>query len=262
MKLRWLVGRISRMVALPAILLLAWWAFSYGSTNPYWPSLAVIFDAFPGTWTPERLIGDMLPSLARLLLGYAMALAFGVALGTAIGSLPTLRALCDPILEFVRAVPPPILLPIVALFAGYTSETSKIVTIGLGCTWPILLNTIEGVRSLEAGLLDAARSFRFRPSTRLFKVILPGASPRIAAGARLSLAIGVVLMVISEMFAADRGLGASVVQFQRTFAIPQMWTGIMVLGLIGVALSAIFQFVESRVLAWYHGQRRTARTSP
>jgi ABC-type nitrate/sulfonate/bicarbonate transport system permease component len=75
------------------------------------------------------------------------------------------------------------------------------------------------------------------------------------------LSIAIILMVISEMFAASNGLGFSIVQFQRTFAIPEMWSGIILLGLLGVALSIIFRLVERRALGWYHGQRRTQRSA-
>lgn len=90
-------------------------------------------------------------------------------------------------------------------------------------------------------------------------VVLRGASPQIAAGARQALSIGVILMVISELFGANRGLGASIVQFQRGFAIPEMWTGIIMLGLLGFVLSLVFRLVEHRALAWYRGLRDANR---
>jgi ABC-type nitrate/sulfonate/bicarbonate transport system permease component len=108
-------------------------------------------------------------------------------------------------------------------------------------------------------LLDTARAYHLRRRTILFQVILRAASPRTAAGARQALSIAVILMVISEMFGANHGLGAAVVQFQRGFAIPQMWTGIIVLGMLGVALSAVFRIVEHYALAWYRGLRQADR---
>jgi ABC-type nitrate/sulfonate/bicarbonate transport system permease component len=145
------------------------------------------------------------------------------------------------------------------LFAGYTGWTGKVITIALGCLWPILLNTIEGVRSLDEVLRDTARSYRLGRVATLCHVVLRGSSPRIATGARQALSIGVILMVISELFGANRGLGAAIVQFQRGFAIPQMWTGIILLGLVGVALSGLFRVVEHRSLAWYRGLRQAER---
>jgi ABC-type nitrate/sulfonate/bicarbonate transport system permease component len=147
-----------------------------------------------------------------------------------------------------------VLVPVIALFAGYTGSAAKVITIALGCLWPILLNTVEGVRALDEVQLDTARSYRLSRG-----VVLRGASPQVATGARQALSIGVILMVISELFGADRGLGAAIVQFQRGFAIPQMWTGIILLGLLGVVLSGLFRLVEHTSLAWYRGLRQSER---
>jgi ABC-type nitrate/sulfonate/bicarbonate transport system permease component len=245
-------------LGLPVVLIALWWTLSASSTSFFWPPLSTIVRAFPETWTADPILHDVLPSLARLLLGYLIALVGGVALGTAIGSSATLRALCEPALEFLRAVPPPVLVPVIALFTGYTGWTAKVITIALGCVWPILLNTVEGVRSIDEVLRDTARSYRLGRLATL-QMVLRGAGPRIATGARQALSIGVILMVISELFGADRGLGAAIVQFQRGFAIPQMWTGIILLGLLGVALSGLFRLAEHRTLAWYRGLRQAER---
>jgi ABC-type nitrate/sulfonate/bicarbonate transport system permease component len=244
---------------LPVILLAVWWVASADSTSFFWPPLSDILRAFPDTWTWDRISGDVLPSVGRLLAGFAVAVVLGIALGTAIGLSRTLRALTEPTLEFFRAIPPPVLVPIIALFTGYTGTTPKVITIAIGCVWPILLNTVEGVRALDEVQLDTARSYRMRWPARLRYVVLPGASPQIFAGARQALSIGVILMVISELFGASRGLGSTIVNFQRSFAIPQMWTGIIVLGLIGVVLSAAFRIVEHHVMAWYRGLRQADR---
>jgi ABC-type nitrate/sulfonate/bicarbonate transport system permease component len=259
MRVRDLPRRALVAVALPVVLIAAWWFASANSTSFFWPPLSTIVQAFPTTWTADPLLHDVLPSLARLAIGYLIAVVAGVALGVAIGSSRTLREICEPVLEFLRAVPPPVLIPVIALFAGYTGWTAKVITIALGCLWPILLNTIEGVRSLDEVLRDTAHSYRLGRVATLWHVILRGSSPRVATGARQALSIGVILMVISELFGANRGLGAAIVQFQRGFAIPQMWTGIILLGLLGVALSGAFRLVEHYTLAWYRGLRQTER---
>jgi ABC-type nitrate/sulfonate/bicarbonate transport system permease component len=251
-----LVRRTLFALGLPVVLVALWWLLSASSTDFFWPPLKTIVQAFPQTWTADPILHDVLPSLARLAAGYLIALLAGVAAGTAIGSSRTLRALCEPTLEFFRAIPPPVLIPVIALFAGYTASTTKVVTIALGCLWPILLNTVEGVRSVDEVLRDTARSYRFGRAATLRHVVLRGASPRIVTGARQALSLGVILMVISELFGANRGLGAAIVQFQRSFAIPQMWTGIILLGIIGVALSGLFRLVEHRTMAWYRGVRQ------
>ncbi|MFI7407942.1 ABC transporter permease [Streptomyces sp. NPDC049627] len=255
-----LLLRLFFVVALPVVLVAVWWAASDGSTDPFWPPLRTILDTFPDVWTVDRLRTDVVPSLLRLLGGFATAAVAGVALGTVIGSYRRVRAVCEPVLEFLRAVPPPVLVPVIMLFAGI-GDTMKIVVIASGCVWPILLNTVEGVRAVDSVMLETARSYGVTGIARLRHLVLRSASPQIFAGLRQALSLGIILMVISEMFAANNGIGFTVVQFQRSFAIPDMWTGILVLGLLGFLLSVVFQLVERRVLGWYHGLRATTRRS-
>ncbi|WP_433479280.1 ABC transporter permease [Spirillospora sp. CA-142024] len=252
--------RVLLLVTVPASLVAAWWAATENSTDFFWPPLSRILGTFGDTWFHGRLTSDVLPSLARLSAGYVLALILGVGLGVAIGSVRVLRAFLEPVLEFFRAIPSPVLVPVLMLFAGI-GNGMKILVIVSGCVWPILLNTVEGVRALDEVLRDTSRCYRMRPHSRLVHLVLRGASPQIAAGARQALSIGIILMVISEMFAASNGVGFTIIQFQRGFSIPQMWTGIILLGLIGIVLSAVFQLVETRALSWYTGLRRSQRES-
>ncbi|MER5408694.1 ABC transporter permease subunit [Streptomyces sp. NPDC002769] len=256
-----LLPRVLFVVALPALLVAGWWLASDGSTDVYWPPLRTILRTFPDVWTGDRLRADLVPSVLRLLGGYAAAAVVGVLLGVVIGSYRRVRAFCEPVLEFLRAVPPPVLVPVIMLFAGI-GDTMKVVVIASGCVWPVLLNTVEGVRAVDSVMAETARSYGVTGAARLRHVVLRAASPQIFAGLRQALSIGIILMVISEMFAATNGLGFTIVQFQRGFAIPDMWTGILVLGLLGLLLSVVFQFVERRVLGWYHGLRDSSRRSP
>jgi ABC-type nitrate/sulfonate/bicarbonate transport system permease component len=253
-----LVRRVLLALGLPIALLLAWWFASADSTDIYRPPLRRILVAFRDTWFGARLRDDVLPSLARLGLGYLVALVVGVGLGVAVGSSPGLRALVEPVLEFLRAIPPPVLVPILILVAGI-GDTMKVLVIVSGCLWPILLNTVEGVRAVDEVLADTCRSYRIRGRLRLRHLVLRAASPQIATGARQALSIGIILMVISEMFAANSGLGFSIVQFQRGFALPEMWSGVLLLGLLGVALSLLFRLAERSLLGWYHGLRALER---
>ncbi|CAL9639915.1 ABC transporter permease [Streptomyces griseomycini] len=255
---RHVVLRLVFVLALPVVLVTVWWVASDGSEDVYWPPLRTIVSAFPDVWTGERWRGDVLPSVLRLAAGYGLAAVAGVALGLLVGSHRRVRAVCEPVLEFLRAVPPPVLVPVIMLFAGI-GDTMKIVVIASGCVWPVLLNTVEGVRALDPVAAETARSYGVTGVARLKDVVLPSAGPQIFAGLRQALSIGIILMVISEMFAASNGLGFTIVQFQRGFAIPGMWTGILLLGLLGFALSVLFRLVERRVLGWYHGLRAATR---
>jgi len=254
-----LIRRAAMTAGLPAVLVAAWWLASAGSTDFYRPPLARILVAFRDTWFGRRLLDDVAPSLARLAVGYALALVVGVAVGIGVGSSRTLRAFVEPVLEFLRAIPPPVLVPIVILVAGI-GDLMKVLVIVSGCLWPVLLNTVEGVRGIDPTLTDTCRAYRIGGADRL-RLVTRAASPQIVTGARQALSIGIILMVISEMFAASSGLGFTVVQFQRGFEIPEMWSGVLLLGLIGVLLSLAFRAVESAVLGWYHGLRAAERES-
>ena len=252
------VSRTAYLVGLPLALVALWWLASDRSTSYYWPPLRVVLDSFPGTWFTGRLTHDVVPSLIRLGVGYATASVLGISLGVVLGSSRSLRAAAEPVLEFFRAVPPPVMVPILILLTGI-GNTMKVLVIIFGAFWPILLNTVEGVRGVDEVLADTARCYRVRGPARLRYLVLPSAGPQIVTGMHQALSIGIILMVISEMVAASNGLGFAIVQFQRSFAIPEMWGGIILLGALGFGLAMLFQVVQGRALRWYHGVRKAQR---
>jgi ABC-type nitrate/sulfonate/bicarbonate transport system permease component len=254
--------RTVQAVALPIALIALWWWVSASSTNFYFPPLRRIVEIFPETWlsggNQARWWTDVVPSLVRLTIGYGLAVTLGIAGGLLIGSSRTLRALTEPVLEIFRAIPPPATVPLLVTLAGI-DNLMKVLVIVFGCVWPILLNTVEGVRAVDPLQSDVCRCYGISGPGRIRSLVLRSASPQIMTGMRQALSVGIILMVISEMFAASNGIGFTVVQFQRTFAIPEMWTGIIVLGLLGTALSLAFQAGEKRVLGWYNGLREAHR---
>lgn len=151
-------------------------------------------------------------------------------------------------------MPSPALIPIFILLFGVGSGM-KVVVIATVCLWPILLNTMDGVGAVDRTLLATSRAYGVDGLERLRFVILPAASPQIFAGMRTSLSLALILMVVSEMVASTNGIGYFVLQSQRTFAIPEMWAGIILIGVLGYALNAAFVAVETRVLRWHRGAR-------
>lgn len=248
------------IVALPLILLGIWFLATLDGASFFVPTPQLLVETFSTTWTAERFLGDVFPSLGRLFIGIVLSIVVGIVGGLLIGSFRWLRALLEPTLEFFRAIPPTVLIPVLMLLVGVGDEM-KVSVIVLGAVWPILLNTIEGVRSMDEVLADTSRTYGMTKFNSVRYLILPSATPQIMAGIRQSLSIALILMVISEMFASTEGLGFTIVQFQRTFAIPEMWTGIVLLGLIGVLLSFIFQITERWVLGWYHGLREIEQSA-
>lgn len=145
-----IIRRVLAVLLLPVSLFVVWWLASADSTNFLMPPLSRILGVFPDTWLWDRMNHDVAPSLVRLVEGYAAALAIGIAVGVTIGSSRILRSLAEPALEFLRAIPPPALVPVLFLLAGI-GDTTKIFIIISGCVWPILLNTVEGCAQRRPG---------------------------------------------------------------------------------------------------------------
>jgi ABC-type nitrate/sulfonate/bicarbonate transport system permease component len=244
-------------IAVPVALLVLWGVWSSGSETYYFPPLTDILDTFADTWVFERVGSDVVPSLVRLGLGYTIACTVAVAAGLALGLSPTLRRATDPIVQFLRSIPPPALLPFGILVLG-VGTSMKVFIIAFVCLWPVLLNTIDGVAGVDPTLRETARVYGIGPRDRLLRLTLPAAAPQIFAGMRTSLSLALILMVISEMVASTNGIGYFVLQSQRSFAIPEMWSGILLLGILGYVLNAVFLLVERRVLRWHRGARASA----
>lgn len=234
---------------LPVAMVVWWWIGSANSTSPFYPPLATISERFTQTWFGSGFVTDVVPSLTNLAAGLSIAVVLGIGVGLLLALNPLAGAIADPFVQFFRAIPSLALLPPLFVLLG-TGVTGKIVAIAFGTLWPILLNTLDGITSIDPSVRLAARSYRIRTPLLVSSVLIPGALPQIAVGVRTSLSIGVILMVGSEMFAATEGLGHFVIVAQQTFAIADMWSGILVLGIIGYLLNLGYGLLERRLLRW------------
>ena len=239
-------------------ILAALWVWTSGAQSYYSPPLGDVLTAFKDTWLFDRFGEDVVPSLLRLGIGYAIAVVVGIALGVLLGQRPTLRRMFAPVIEFLRAIPAPALIPFAILVLGVEND-AKIFLIAVVCVFPVLLNAIDGVAGVEPTLLDTTRVYRIGGLDRLRHVVLPAAAPQIFAGMRTSLSLSLILMVISEMVASSNGIGYFILQAQRSFVVTEMWSGILLLGLLGYLFNFVFTLVERRVLAWHAGARAGAR---
>jgi ABC-type nitrate/sulfonate/bicarbonate transport system permease component len=244
-------------IAVPIVLVAIIWAWTSNSDTFYYPPLPDVLEKFRDTWVFERFGSDVWPSLRRMAIGYGVAVVVAVVLGTVLGSSRTLRRATSPIVEFLRSIPPPALLPFAIVVIG-VGDDMKVFIIAFVCLWPVLLNTIDGINGIDPTLRDIARVYGVSGRDRLLRMTLPAASPQIFAGMRLSLSLAVILMVISEMVASTNGIGFFVLQSQRSFAIPEMWSGILLLGILGYVLNVAFVIIERRVLAWHRGAKASA----
>ena len=241
---RWLVFVVA--VAL-------WQVAAAAAANVYFPTPWQIAHHGWRLWfTGDTLSEDILPSLARVLGGWAIAVVLGVALGTALGRTRTGMHYVGALFAFFRAMPSPALLPVFIVLAGLDNDM-KLALIVFGCVWPVLLNTVDGVRSVDPVKTDTARSYRIPRVQWVTMVVLPAALPKIFAGLRLSLAIAVILMVVSEMVGDTTGIGYRLRFAQTQFAFLDMWAWLVLLGVIGYGLNTALLAVERRALRWQPG---------
>jgi ABC-type nitrate/sulfonate/bicarbonate transport system permease component len=244
---RYVLGGLE--VGTTLVLLAVIWFATKNSTSPYVPALSTILTTFKDTWLFSRFGSDIVPSLLRLFAGFGFSIILGVAIGVALGASWVLRALFDPIVTFLRSIPPPIIIPIVMVVLGLGNST-KITVIAFVCTWPIAVNTEDGVLSLDPTALATARSYQISGITRLRSIVLPAVAPRAFAGMRMSLTLAILMLVVAEMLGSTSGIGYFVMSSQQQYEIPEMWAGIILLGIIGFVLNGLFQLLENRILAW------------
>jgi ABC-type nitrate/sulfonate/bicarbonate transport system permease component len=256
--------RIIEPIAVALLVAVVWQITATLVGSAYFPPLSQVFARLQAKWFsgPSYLlfmdpgfIRDIIPSIGRALVGFFIAGILGVTLGLYLGLSRRLADFVDPLIHFARALPAVTLLPLFLLLLGL-GTTMKLSLITFGTVWPILLNTIYGVRAVDPQKVETATAFGITGVRRVLRIMLPAASPQIFAGLRVSLALSLILMVVSEMVAATGGLGFSIVEAQRRFAIRDMWAGIVLLGLVGYLLNIIFLAIEKRVLRWHYAASR------
>ena len=216
---------------------------------------------FPAPSSALRVLGERLrdgslwPSLGatvlRMFYGWALACIAGVVLGGMIGSSTVMRDYLRPILEFFRPLPASAIIPMAVLFLGLSNQMS-VVVIAFGSIWPVLLGSIQGFSTVKARLMEVFVMLEMTPKERLLSLTLPSAMPDILSGARISLAIALILAVVTEMQASLPGLGSDIFQAQRAFRSPELYAGLIVLGVLGFALSHALRMLERRLLRWRH----------
>ena len=194
-------------------------------------------------WTPLVATG------LRMLLGWALASLVGIAIGAAIGSSRLARDLLEPTLDFIRPLPASAMIPIAVLFLGLSNAMSLSV-IAFGAIWPVLLATVHGFSSVQPELRQVSDVLGFSRREFLQKIALPSAFPDIIAGLRVSLAISLILAVVTEMQASLPGLGWDIFYAQRVYRSADLYAGLILLGVMGFAANHTLILFERRVLRW------------
>jgi ABC-type nitrate/sulfonate/bicarbonate transport system permease component len=238
-------------LALLAAVLALWWAASHAGwiSRVFLPTPEATLDSLREGLTSGELAAFTLATTWRMVLGWLLASAAGVALGVMIGLSATARAWLQPMLEFVRPLPASALLPLAIAIFGL-SPTMVLAVVAFGAMWPVLLGTIHGLVAVEPRLQEVARCLSLSRAAYVWKIGLPNALPDIAAGMRLALTVALIVSVVGEMIASQAGLGQAILLAARAFRASELFAGIVLLGSIGLASNALLALAERQWLKW------------
>ena len=242
-----------RKLISPLLLLMIWELITRQGWIPAWflPVPSVVFQTLFDMVISGELLHHAAISLGRAISGYAMAALVGVGLGLLIAWSRIVEDFFDPLIELIRPLSTFALIPIFFLWFGI-GNASKIMIIFKSCFFPIVLNTIAGIKGVDKKLIMAARSLGADGRQMWTRVLLPSAMPMIITGMRISTAIAMMALVGVEMLSSDSGLGFLVIDAQRTFDTERVFAGIVVLALLGFSLDRLARKIQARILSWHH----------
>jgi ABC-type nitrate/sulfonate/bicarbonate transport system permease component len=254
--------RRARMLALVpgaafivAVLALCEWASRGGFFNSATvPPPTVVAAAFASIVVSGAVVAPLAQTLALLFAGYAIGCGSALVLGILMGSFRPVYNLFEPLTELVRPIPKPALLPALMLFLGLGAPM-KVTIVALSAFFPVLINAVQGTRGVDPTMIDTARTFGFGRAAILARIVLPAAAPYYLAGMRVSLAFGLVVIVVAEMLTANGGVGATLIDMQHQFQVRQTYGWLAVLALTGFCLNALFRWIERRLTFWSPGTR-------
>jgi NitT/TauT family transport system permease protein len=213
-------------------------------TSPWKVAVAAV-----GMISSGELWAGLWPSLVVLLIGLTLAIIFGTLLGLALARFHILDVGLTVYITFLYSIPSVALVPLIVLWAGYET-TAKVIILFLFAFFPMVINTYQGVKSVDLKLLEVGRAFRCSERQLWANIVLPGALPFIVTGIRLALGRGLIGMVLADLYTAISGIGYLIVRSASTFQVDKMFVPIVTLGLLGVTLTALLRLAERYVAPW------------
>jgi ABC-type nitrate/sulfonate/bicarbonate transport system permease component len=241
---------------LPLILGLAAWQLLQTGNSPYFPPPSAWWSGLMQIAASGRLAPASLATIETVIVGLAIAVVAGVAVGTLVGISPRAGRALGPLLEFCRAMPPPAIVPLAILFLGY-DERMKLTIVAISAMWPILLNTVSAIRHIHPVLLDVSTSFRLSRTEHVRLIVIPAVVPAILLGVRIALPLTIVLTLLVEILTSIEGIGALMIAAQRNFQSGQVYGLLVVVGLFGFVLNNAFSIAEGVILRrWHTGNGR------
>lgn len=213
------------------------------------PPPSAVAGTFAGLVTSGLVWKPLAQTFFLLLAGYLIGSLAGILLGILMGTSRAVYDLFEPLTELLRPIPKPALLPAFMLFLGL-GATMKISIIALAAFFPVLVNTVQGARAVDPVMTDMARTFGHSRAAILWRIILPATAPYIVAGMRVSVGISLVVVVLAEMLASSGGIGAAMADSQQQFHVRETYGWLIVLALLGLAVSGCFNWLERRLVFW------------
>lgn len=229
-----------------------WQLVAASAHSSIFPSFTAAAGAARRLLTGPVLTSDLLPSIERTLVGFAISAVLGVAVGILVGWSRRAREWTSTLFDFLRSLPTPLLIPagIVLFGLGGTMVVAIIVTAAI---WPVLINTANATASLEPTLLDTARILELRGAALLRQVVVPAISPQVFAGLRVAISISLAVMVVAEILGGGSGIGYFIANAQQSFRITDSFAGVLLLCLLGWLFDTVFVLAERRLLSWQRG---------
>jgi sulfonate transport system permease protein len=189
------------------------------------------------------------PSLVVLGIGFALAVVFGITIGLLLARFWVLDVALTVYITFLYSIPSVALVPLIVLWAGFDT-TAKVIILFLFAFFPMVINTYQGVKSVDPKLLEVGRAFRCSEGQLWWNIVLPAALPFIVTGLRLALGRALIGMVLADLYTAISGIGYLIVRTASTYQVDKMFVPIVTLGLLGVTFTALLRLAEKYVAPW------------
>jgi len=213
------------------------------------PAPSMVADRI-GTLLLSGSVGPpLLKTTVMLFAGYGSGCAAAVAIGILMGYYRPVYLLLEPITELLRPIPKPALVPVLILLLGLGAGM-KVTVVALAAFFPVLINTVQGVRAVDPVVIDMARTFGHSDFAVLRRILLPASAPYILAGMRISLGISLVVVIIAEMISGTGGLGDLILDMQRSFLVTESYAWLVIVAVLGFGLNVLFRWVERRATFW------------
>lgn len=211
------------------------------------PSPMSTVDALIDGFDDGSFSSALLETTARMLQGWMLASLSGIGIGILIGVSAQARAFFQPTIEFLRPLPAAAIIPAAIAFLGINT-TMGLAVIVFGSIWPTMLATVQGLASVEPRLVEVSRCLRLSAWRFMLSIGLPNAVPDIVSGMRISLSNALSMAIVCEMIASQNGLGTIILRAARSFDSPDLFAGIVLLGLCGFVSSLALKLLASAVL--------------